>query len=216
MTEPESLPQNHQALELPVLVLDVWSSDEEGAEPVDLWEGEEQTESEQVGKVEENKVEDDSPTVQLEKGESSGVKTEKEDVVASVWELLMHSGDHREALILALDQRKISMSCTPAQMIGSLTETPPGAILFSDEDLPLEGRDHHRALFIKAKVRGKMTCCVMVDNGSAINVCPLKVLPKLGLAVADLKPSEVIIKAYDDTRRSVEGTFRALVKTGPI
>ena len=61
-----------------------------------------------------------------------------------------------------------------------------------------------------------MTCCVMVDNGSAINVCPLKILPKLGLAVADLKHSEVIIKAYDDTRRPVEGTFRALVKTGPI
>ena len=56
----------------------------------------------------------------------------------------------------------------------------------------------------------------MVDNGSAINVCPLKILPKLGLAVADLKPLEVVIKAYNDTRRPVEGTFRALVKTGPI
>ena len=56
----------------------------------------------------------------------------------------------------------------------------------------------------------------MVDNGSAINVCPLRILPKLGLAMVDLKPSEVIIKAYDDTRRPVEGTFRALVKTGPI
>ena len=108
------------------------------------------------------------------------------------------------------------MSCTPAQIVGLLTETPPGAITFSDEDLPLEGRDHHRALFIKVEVREKMTCCVMVDNGSAINVYPLRVLSKLGLAVADFKPSEVIIKAYDDTRRSVEGTFRALVKTGPI
>ena len=84
MTEPESLPQNHQAPELPVLVLDVWSSDEEGPEPVDLWEGEGQTESEQVRKVEEKEVEDDSPVVQLEKGESSGVKAEKEDVIASV------------------------------------------------------------------------------------------------------------------------------------
>ena len=74
MTEPESLPQNHQAPELPVWALDMWSSDEEGAEPVDPWEGEEQTENEQVGKVEENKVEDDLPTVQLEKGECSGVK----------------------------------------------------------------------------------------------------------------------------------------------
>ena len=108
------------------------------------------------------------------------------------------------------------MSCTPGQIVRSLTETPLGAILFSNDDLLLEGRDHHRSLFIKAKVKGKMTCCVMVDNGSAINVCPLKILPKLGLAVVDLKPYEVIIKAYDDTRRPIEGTFRALVKTGPI
>ena len=108
------------------------------------------------------------------------------------------------------------MSYTPYQMVGSLTETPLGVIVFSDDDLPLEGRDHHRALFIKAEMKGKITYCVMVDNGSAINVYPLKILPKLGLAGADLKPSEVIIKAYDDTRRPVEGTFRALVKIGPL
>ena len=73
------------------------------------------------------------------------------------------------------------MSCMPEQMVGSLIETLPG--------LPLEGRDHHRALFIKAEVKGKMTYCVMVDNGSAINMCPLKIFPKLGLAGAYLKPS---------------------------
>ena len=139
----------------------------------------------------------------MEEAESSGEKTEKEEVIASVWELLMHSRDHREALVLALDQKRISMSCTPEQMVGALTETPLGTIIFSDDDLPLEGRDHHRALFIKAEVKGKITYCVMVDNGSAINVCPLKILPKLGLAAADLKPSEVVIKAYDDMRRPV-------------
>ena len=69
----------------------------------------------------------------------------------------MHSRDHREALVLALDQKKISMSCTPEQMVGSLTETPLGAIVFSDDDLPLEGRDHHRVLFIKTEVKGKIT-----------------------------------------------------------
>ena len=105
-----------------------------------MWESEGQAEGEQVRKVEEKEEEGNSPTVQPEKGESSGVKAEKEDVIASVWELLMHFGDHQEALMLALDQKKISMSCTPAQMIGSLTETPLGSITFSDEDLPLEGR----------------------------------------------------------------------------
>ena len=128
----------------------------------------------------------------------------------------MYFRDHKKALVLALDQKRISTCCTLEQMVGLLTETPLGAIAFSDYNLPLEGRDHHMALFIKVEVKGKMTCCVMVDNGSTINVCPLRILLKLGLAMVDLKPSEVIIKAYEHTRRLVEGTFRALVKTGPI
>ena len=64
----------------------------------------------------------------MEEAESSGEKVE--EVIASVWELLMHFRDHREALVLALDQKKISMGCTPEQMVGSLTETPLGAIIF--------------------------------------------------------------------------------------
>ena len=79
-------------------------------------------------------------------------------------------------------------------------ESPEGAVIFTDKDPPLEGRDHHRALFIKAEVRGKLTCCVLVDNGSAINVCPLKILPKLGLTVDDLQALDMIIKAYNDTK----------------
>ena len=50
---------------------------------------------------------------QPEEAESSGTKVKEEEVIASVWELLMHSRDHREALVLALDQRKISMKCMP-------------------------------------------------------------------------------------------------------
>ena len=117
---------------------------------------------------------------------------------------------------MVLDHKKLPIACTPEEMVNSLTESAPGTVIFTDDDLPLEGRDHHKALFIKAEVKGKLTTCVMVDNGSDINVCPLRILPKLGLTEADLKPSEVIIKAYDDTKRPVAGTFRALVKTGPI
>lgn len=210
------MPPNPQTLEFSVHILDIWSFDDENVEPIDLWEKEGQTENTQVGKVEEKEAEADPIEVKLEQAEGSGAKAKEDEVIASVWELLMHSRDHREALVLALDQRKISMRYTPEQMVGSLTETPSGTIMFSNDDLPLEGRDHRRALFIKAEVKGKMTCCVMVDNGSAINVCPLKILPKLGLAMGDMKPSEVIIKAYDDMRRPMEGTFRALVRTGPI
>ena len=56
----------------------------------------------------------------------------------------------------------------------------------------------------------------MVDDGFAINVCPLQILPNLGVKVEELIKSDLVIRAYDDSTRSVEGTFVALVKTGPI
>ena len=91
-----------------------------------------------------------------------------------------------------------------------------GVITFSDADLPAEGKNHNRALFIPAEVKGKRTSYVMVDDGSAINVYPLQILPNLRIKIEELTKSDLVIRAYDDSTRSVEGTFVAPVKTGPI
>ena len=153
----------------------------------------------------EKKNEEAKPEV-VDKGKAKSYEEEKkvkevkevkkdEKTLVSVCELLMNSKIYREALVMALDHKKIPISYTPKHMVCSLIENPPGAMVFTDDDLPSEGRDHYKALFIKAEVKGKLTCCVMVDNGSTINMCPLKILPKLGLIATDLKPSEVVIKA---------------------
>ena len=65
-------------------------------------------------------------------------------------------------------------------------------------------------------MKGKRTNYVMVDDESAINVCPLKILPNLGVKVEELTKSDLVIRAYDDSARSVEGIFEAPVKTGLI
>ena len=57
--------------------------------------------------------------------------------------------------------------------MAKVTKNKQDVITFYDEDLPLEGRNHNRTLFIPDEVNGKRTSCVMVDDGSAINVCPL-------------------------------------------
>ena len=98
----------------------------------------------------------------------------------------------------------------------NVIENKQGVITFSDVDLPVEGRNHNRALFIPAKVRGKRTSYVMVDDGSAINVCPLQILPNLGVKVEELTKSNLVIRAYDHSTRSVEGMFMDPMKTGPI
>ena len=80
----------------------------------------------------------------------------------------------------------------------------------------MEGRNHNRALFILAEVKGKITSYVMVDDGSVINVYLLQILLNLGVKVEELMKSDLVIRAYDDSTRSVEGTFTAHVKTDPI
>ena len=49
----------------------------------------------------------------------------------------MNSRAHWEALVRALDQKKISMIYTSEHMVNSLIESPDGAIMFTEDDLPL-------------------------------------------------------------------------------
>ena len=128
----------------------------------------------------------------------------------------MHSSSHRKALVKALTKINIQTNATPEAMVARITENKQGIITFSDADLPEEGRNHNRALFIPTEVKGKRTSYVMVDDRSAINVYPLQILPNLGVKVEELTKSDLVIRAYDDNIRSVEGTFVAPVKTGPI
>ena len=65
-------------------------------------------------------------------------------------------------------------------------------------------------------MKEKRISYVLVDDGSAINVCPLQILPNLGVKVEELTKSDLVIRAYDDSTRSMKGTFVAPVKTGPI
>ena len=81
---------------------------------------------------------------------------------------------------------------------------------------PPEGRVHNRPLFIKAIVKSKKTSCVMVDDGSDINVYPLRLLHKFEMNVKNLEQSNVIIRAYDDSKKPVVGTFKAVVTMGDI
>ena len=55
-----------------------------------------------------------------------------------------------------------------------------------------------------------------MDGGSAINICPLRLLHKFGMNVEDLEGSNVIIRAYDNSKKSVVGTFKAVVTVGDI
>ncbi|RVW37276.1 hypothetical protein CK203_088176 [Vitis vinifera] len=80
-------------------------------------------------------------------------------------------------------------------------------IVFSDDDLPPEGSDHMRPLHISVGCSGRRVPSVLLDNGSALNVCPLATAIALGYAPSDFGPSTQTVRAYDSTRREVMGTL---------
>ena len=56
----------------------------------------------------------------------------------------------------------------------------------------------------------------MVDDESSINVYQLRLLHKFGISVAELKAYILIIRAYDDSKKQVVGTFKVTVTMGEI
>lgn len=90
------------------------------------------------------------------------------------------------------------------------------ALTFSDSDLPKDGTNHLHPLHITVAVCGKHVPTVLIENGSALNVCPLRVASHLGLGPSDFTPATQIVRAYDNTRREVIGVVTLQITVGPM
>ena len=88
-------------------------------------------------------------------------------------------------------------------------------IVFSNDDLPPDGPDHTRPLYISIGCLGRRVPSVVLDNGSALNVCPLATTITLSYAPTDFGPSTQTIQAYDSSRREVMGTLEIELLIGP-
>ena len=66
-------------------------------------------------------------------------------------------------------------------------------ISFNDEDLLLGLKLHNQPLFIKGYVDEKMVNRILVDDGSTINILPLKTMKELGIPMDELFPSHLMI-----------------------
>ena len=91
----------------------------------------------------------------------------------SIWSLLASSSTHRDALIRALSHIRVDTATTPGGLINFLTVDRATCIVFSDDDLPPNGSDHVRPLFIDVACLGRRVPSVLLDNGFALNVYPL-------------------------------------------
>ena len=88
--------------------------------------------------------------------------------------------------------------------------------MFSDNDLPPKGSDHVCPLFIDVACSGRRVPSIVLDNSSALNVCPLVTTIALGFSPSDFGPSTQTVKAYEGTQRTFMDTLTSHMMIGPI
>ena len=133
----------------------------------------------------------------------------------SIWSLLATSSTHRDALIRALSQIHVETSTNLEGLIHMMIDDKVTCIVFSTDDLPLEGSDHTRHFYISVVCSGHRVSFVLLDNGFALNVCPLATVIVIGFAPSDFGPSIKIVRAYESTQRKVMDTLTIDFLIGP-
>jgi len=88
-------------------------------------------------------------------------------------------------------------------------------ISYSDKDLTKKGKHHNDPLHITIIAKGKRIPMVLIDDKSALNVCPLKTASFLGLSIEDFVPTDQHVRAYDNSRREVLGIVTLELTIGP-
>nr|XP_027103105.1 uncharacterized protein LOC113724393 [Coffea arabica] len=143
-------------------------------------------------------------------------KLSKSPAQITMLDLLFSSDMHRDALIDVLTKAQIPRDISVdnfSNVVGSVLFNKQ--IAFSDDELPTEGIGHNRALYITVRCNGKMLPNVLIDNGSALNICPWSTLEKLGLQDIKLRPSGTIVRGFDGAQREPIGEADLVIEMGP-
>uniref|UniRef100_A0A2N9IX74 Uncharacterized protein n=1 Tax=Fagus sylvatica TaxID=28930 RepID=A0A2N9IX74_FAGSY len=99
----------------------------------------------------------------------------------SISGLLIASQKHRDSILGALAEKEVLMITSPKEGLSIMGVENTGVVIFFiDKDLPLDGARHNRALYITVECLNAKVPRVLVNNGSTLNVCPLKTATTFG------------------------------------
>ena len=129
----------------------------------------------------------------------------------------MASYKHRQNLVDLLSQIKVPTTTTSQDlnaMIGSINREL--TVSYSDKDLTKKGKHYNDPLHITVDAKGKRIPMVLIDDGSALNMCPLKTASCLGLSIEDFVHTNQHVRAYNSSRREVLGTVTLELTIGPM
>ena len=108
----------------------------------------------------------------------------------SVWGLLVASHKNHSALFDALNGKEVPIKTTPQEVLALIAVEAPShlSLTISDEKLPPKGTTNAKPLQITIECMGAKVLMVLIDNGSALNVCLLRTILTIGLDVETIIP----------------------------
>ncbi|PKI48924.1 hypothetical protein CRG98_030700 [Punica granatum] len=133
----------------------------------------------------------------------------------SLLALLLNLEAHREALLRVPTAAQIPKETAPERIEETISSIFSNNISFSDDEFPSEGWAHSRALHIVCKYNNFIIGRVMIDNGSALNVCPVSTLKQMNVDFNRIRPSKTAVRAFDGSRREVNGEIDLVIEVGP-
>jgi len=134
----------------------------------------------------------------------------------SLLDLLMHSTSHRNLLMKILNGAHVEHDISLNQFEGIVSHIKANDYLtFTEDEIPTEGRGHNKALHISVKCMDYVLARVLIDNGSSLNVMPKTTLNKIFCEETYLRPSSMVVRAFDGSRREVIGEIELPIQVGP-
>ncbi|XP_070023447.1 uncharacterized protein [Nicotiana sylvestris] len=135
----------------------------------------------------------------------------------SLLSLLIHSDEHRRVLMKILNEAHVPDKIIVNHMekiVGRIFEA--NRITFSDDELPMEGTEHNRALYLTLKCEDSIVLRVLVDNGSSANICPLSTLQKLKIGTERIHLNSVCVRGFDGGGKDFVGDIMLELSIGHV
>ncbi|XP_070026868.1 uncharacterized protein [Nicotiana sylvestris] len=135
----------------------------------------------------------------------------------SLLSLLIHSDEHRRALMKILNEAHVpdKISVNHLEKIANkIFEV--NRVTFSDDELPVEGTEHNRALYLTVKCEDSVVTRVLIDNGSSANICPLSMLNKLKVEDERIHKNSICVSGFDGGGKDSVGGIVLALTIGPV
>ena len=113
----------------------------------------------------------------------------------------MSSEPHRALLLKVLNKAHVAQDISVEGFGGLVNNiTAKNYLTFAEEEIPVLGRGHNRALHVSVKCMDHVVAKVLIDNGSSLNGMPKSTLEKLSINASHLRPSSMVVRAFDGSR----------------